>query len=120
MLISYKWLQGFFGSPLPSPEELVATSNLKMVEVEGVEEKEGDTIIDLKILADRAAYMLSHEGVAREFSATLGLPLGGRQVPAVKSLGNVGMPEVKVESELCRRYTARRVRPSGSGVPWPR
>ncbi len=122
MKVSHKWLQTFFETPLPSAEVLVETSNFKIVEVEGTEEVEGDIIIDLKILADRGAYMLSHEGVAREFAATLDLKLKDRKIPRVTVMQEVGppavsppavkslvVPVVKIESDLCRRYTARRV-----------
>lgn len=109
MKVSYKWLQTFFDSSLPKPEVLVETSNFKIVEVEGTEEIKGDTIIDFKILADRAAYMLSHQGVAREFAATLGLPLKDRKIPRVTPTQESGTPDVRIESTLCRRYTARRV-----------
>jgi phenylalanyl-tRNA synthetase beta chain len=109
MKVSYKWLQSFFASPLPSAAVLVETANLKMVEVEGTEEVEGDTIIDLKILADRAAYMLSHQGVAREYSATLGISLKNREIPRVTPKSDVLAPVIRIESDLCRRYTARRV-----------
>jgi len=109
MKISYKWLQTFFEQPLPPVDKLVETSNFKIVEVEGTEEIARDTIIDLKILADRAAYMLSHQGVAREFAATLDLKLKNRQITAVSPLKEVLAPKVNIDSELCRRYTARRV-----------
>src|SRR3989344_828862 len=109
MKISYKWLQTFFEQPLPPVDKLVETSNFKIVEVEGTEEIARDTIIDLKILADRAAYMLSHQGGARGFAAPLDLKLKNRQITAVSPLKEVLAPKVNIDSELCRRYTARRV-----------
>src|SRR3989344_2127655 len=113
MKVSYKWLQSFFESApdsgLPTPGILIETSNFKMVEIEGTEEILGDTVIDLKILADRAAYMLCHRGVAREFAATLDIKLKNRVIQEVKLSENVSAPKISIESELCRRYTARRV-----------
>ncbi|HEY4518206.1 MAG TPA: phenylalanine--tRNA ligase subunit beta [Candidatus Paceibacterota bacterium] len=108
MKVSYKWLQTFFTEPLPKPEVLAQTSNFKIVEVEGTEEIDGDTIFDFKILADRAAYMLCHRGLASEFAATLDLKLKDRQVPKV-IVSDIAAQEVKIENDLCRRYTARRV-----------
>ncbi len=109
MKVSYAWLQSFFDTPLPTVDVLVETANFKIAEIDGVEKVGEDSVIDIKILADRAAYMLSHRGVAREYSATLELKLKDRQIPVVSVTDAVAVPDVKLESELCRRYSARRV-----------
>ncbi len=89
---------------------------MRSLEVESVEKKKGDYIIDINITPNRAHDCLSHEGVAREIGALLGIktvrdlsygrisrpPAGGyrsgrRQVPNRLSV------EVK-EPVLCRRY----------------
>lgn len=66
MKISYNWLQSYFEKELPNPKDLADLLNLRAFEVEEIEEKEGDAILDIKVTPDRAPDCLSHEGVARE------------------------------------------------------
>ncbi|MES2931712.1 MAG: phenylalanine--tRNA ligase subunit beta [Patescibacteria group bacterium] len=71
MKTSRKWLQGYFEKELPAAEAIADALTFSVAEVE---EAKGD-LIDVNILPDRAAYMLSHRGVAMEISAALDLPL---------------------------------------------
>jgi phenylalanyl-tRNA synthetase beta subunit len=66
MKISYNWLQEYFEKELPNPKDLADLLNIRAFEVEEIEEKEGDSILDIKVTPDRAPDCLSHEGVARE------------------------------------------------------
>ena len=106
MLISYKWLQSYFEEKLPEPEKLAELLTFSFAEVEGIEKKGGDTILDIKVLPDRACYGLSHRGVAYEVSAITGFKrkIFSWPQPEVKK---VRMLSVRVESELCPRYMAR-------------
>ncbi|MSR78649.1 MAG: phenylalanine--tRNA ligase subunit beta [Candidatus Taylorbacteria bacterium] len=107
MLISYKWLQGYFEEKLPEPEKLAERITFSFTEIEGIEKKGDDTILDVKVLPDRACYALSHRGVAYEVGAILGLPKKEMNWPAPKVSG-VRRISIKVEApELCPRYTAR-------------
>lgn len=71
MKTSLTWLQTYFAEPLPAAEVVADALTFHAAEIEEVE---GD-LIDVKVLPDRAAYMLSHRGVAKEVSAVLDLPL---------------------------------------------
>lgn len=71
MKISRTWLQTYFEKPLPPVEELGELLTFHAFEIEGIE---GD-VLDVKVLPDRAAYALSHRGVALELSAILDVPL---------------------------------------------
>ncbi len=71
MIISRTWLQRYFDTPLPTIEELADALTFHACEIESVK---GDTL-DVKVLPDRAAYALSHRGVALELSAILNIPL---------------------------------------------
>ena len=71
MKISRTWLERFFDTELPSTEELAEALTFHAFEIE---EAEGD-MLDVKVLPDRAAYALSHRGIAREVSAILGIPM---------------------------------------------
>ncbi len=75
MKISYQQLQEYFEKPLPKPEVLAEALSMHVWEVDGMEEKDGDSIFDIKVLPDRASYGNSPIGVAREISAILKLEL---------------------------------------------
>ena len=111
MLISRNWLQTFFKEPLPNDEILAELFTFHVFEVEGMEKIEKgvfgkpDTIFDLKVLPDRAHYALSYKGVALETALMTGFkcqmypvePVAGEQIPL----------SIKIETDLCRRYTGR-------------
>ncbi len=71
MKVSRLWLQRFFDKPLPSALELRDEFTFHAFEVEEVEGE----ILDLKVLPDRAAYAMSHRGIAKELSAILDIPM---------------------------------------------
>lgn len=71
MKTSRKWLQGYFAEPLPEADAIADALTFHVAEVEEVK---GD-LIDVNILPDRAAYMLSHRGVASEVATALGVSL---------------------------------------------
>lgn len=66
MKISYNWLQEYFEKDLPNPKELADLLNIRAFEVEEVEEKNSDSIFEIKVTPDRAPDCLSHMGIARE------------------------------------------------------
>lgn len=80
MKVSRAWLNRFFKEPLPDVEELADALTFHAAEVEEVE---GD-MMDVKVLPDRAAYMLSHRGVARELAAAL--PAALKEDPLAESV----------------------------------
>ncbi|MDB5189728.1 MAG: Phenylalanine--tRNA ligase [Parcubacteria group bacterium] len=71
MKVSSTWLQKYFTEPLPASEGLADALTFHSSEVEEIK---GD-MLDVKILPDRAAYGLSHRGVALETAASLGIPM---------------------------------------------
>ncbi|MDO8620535.1 MAG: phenylalanine--tRNA ligase subunit beta [bacterium] len=107
MKISYNWLQAYFEEKLPEPEKLAERITFSFAEVEGVEKKGDDTILDIKVLPDRACYALSHRGVAYEVSAILGIPQKNITYPAPEVKPARAL-KVSVEApELCSRYMVR-------------
>lgn len=109
MKISYKWLQTYFDTPLPSPEELSAAIGYHLSEIEGTDKVGDDTVFDIKVLADRNRYLLCHEGIANEIAAILKTdrkPIVEPQFTTSKT------PELKItveKSDLCDRYFGRRI-----------
>ncbi len=110
MKISYNWLKSYIPD-LPISDKLEEIFTYHLCEVEDIEKKEdGDAIFDINILPNRAHDLLSHQGVARELTSFLGLkfidPTPNYKIPESKPTEL----KVKVESDKCRRYTARIVR----------
>ncbi len=75
MKVSHNWLQRFFDDELPAPEVVAEKLTFGVFEIEGVEQKDGDTIFDVKVLPDRACYALSHRGIAREVATLCNLSM---------------------------------------------
>ncbi len=107
MKISLNWLQTYFDSKLPDPKKLADLFALHSFEIEGTENTGGDFVFEVKILPDRAHYLLCHKGIAREIEAVSGLK---RKNPAEKAeLKNSGgfFVDVKITAgDLCKRYMA--------------
>ena len=75
MLVSYNWLKDYLGEDLPPVNEVVDLLTTHSFEVESAEEVGGDTLIDIKVLPDRAGDCLSHRGIARELATLINKPL---------------------------------------------
>lgn len=73
MKISHKKLQTYFSEQLPSAQVLADAFTFHAFEIEAVENDGDDTILDIKVLPDRACYAKSYEGIAREVSTILNL-----------------------------------------------
>ena len=69
MLISRNWLQDYFKNELPNAEKIAETLMMHAFELEGIEKKNKDEIIDIDVLPNRAHDCLSYVGVAREYAA---------------------------------------------------
>lgn len=108
MLYSYNWLSKYFGQKLPSPLEVEEGIIFHSFEVEGIEEKNGDSLLEIKVLPDRAHDCLCHEGVAREIGAIFNLAFT-ETTPGSVNVGATNRKlEIKIEDpKLCRRYVGR-------------
>ncbi|MBI4847542.1 MAG: phenylalanine--tRNA ligase subunit beta [Nitrospirae bacterium] len=104
MKASFNWLKEFVDFKL-SPEELAHALTMSGFEVEGMEEIEGDAILDINVTPNRPD-CLSIIGIAREISAILGIPLNIKPVEIREQEGRG--PEVEVKDpHLCQRYASR-------------
>ncbi len=109
MVTSYNWLQSYFKEKLPSPEKVAELLIFHAFEVESIAKRGSDTILDVKVLPDRAHDALSHRGIARE----LAVHLNTRIIDTKKSEKAQGekshsMLSIDVkDSTLCRRYVGR-------------
>lgn len=112
MKVSYNWLQSYFDSKLPNSKNLADILTAHVFEVEGIEELEDDVVFEFKILPDRAHYLLSHKGLAREITAITGLPM--RTVLPINKKNVEPKEKIKIDvliknNLLCRRYIAQEI-----------
>ena len=120
MKISHNWLQRYFAKPLPDAGKLAELFTFHSFEVEGIEDKDlmevandgkthiiKDSILDVKVLPDRAHYALSHWGVAEEVSVLTRMPLLlGERASIAPELSQ--KPAIRIENpQFCRRYVGR-------------
>ncbi|MFA6397762.1 MAG: phenylalanine--tRNA ligase subunit beta [Candidatus Paceibacterota bacterium] len=105
MLISYKWIKEYV-KDLPEANKLQDIFNYHLCEVEGIEEKDGDTIFDLNILPNRAHDLLCHQGIARELAGQLGLKF---ELPEYKKVESTPT-NLKIDVIDGRRYMGRIIR----------
>jgi len=107
MLVSYKWLQEYFDEKLINPKDLVEKLTKSAFEVEGIKEINGDTVIDLDVLPNRAHDCLSHDGIAKEISIVFDIPMKERKEFDVSSLNPVpATQKIRMETKDCPRYMA--------------
>ncbi|MES2409623.1 MAG: phenylalanine--tRNA ligase subunit beta [Patescibacteria group bacterium] len=110
MKISHKWLQTYFKKHLPSSDKIAELLTFHIFEVEGIEKRTTDDILDVKVLPDRASYCLSHQGVAQELAALIPdnefIP---RILPEIEADDVMGV-NVSVEAgDFCDSYNATRI-----------
>ncbi len=107
MLTSKNLLQTYFDKPLPSADVIAAKLTAHSFEIEGMEKNGKDTIIDVKVLPNRAHDCLSHFGIAKEISAILEVPM--KKQPIIKlPKANIKAPKIEVvlKDKRCLRYSA--------------
>lgn len=109
MKISYNWLKWYIPE-IPEVDKLSDIFTFHLCEVEGSEKISDDTIFDINILPNRAHDLLSHAGVAYELSALCDIayndPTPKYKIPESKPTNL----KISVESDKCRRYSARIIR----------
>src|SRR3989344_4029332 len=109
MKVSYNWLKWYMPDA-PDADKLADIITYHIAEVETVEKKDGDSILDIKILPNRAHDLLSHLGVARELASLLNInfvdPTPKYKIPESKPTKLIKT----IESPNCRRYMGRIVR----------
>lgn len=108
MLISKHWLQKFFDTELPDTDALASAIMLHAFEIDGVEQKGNDEVLDVKITPNRGHDALSHRGIAKEVSAILKIPLTRDPLAETPVLAPVATEiQVTIENpDFCSRYIA--------------
>jgi phenylalanyl-tRNA synthetase beta chain len=107
MKFSRNWVQTFFEATLPSVQELDEKITFHSAEVEEIVAVGDDSVIDVKVLPDKSAWLLSHRGLAKELSVILDIPLTSDPlagaVPALATLPDV---RVVLDTPVCDYYSA--------------
>ncbi|MEY4440985.1 MAG: hypothetical protein RLY49_611, partial [Candidatus Parcubacteria bacterium] len=109
MKISYNWLQEYFEKPLPNPKDLADLLNLRALEVEEIEEKDGDSIFEIKVTPNRAPDCLSHIGIAREVAIHTKIEMIDAPYFELVQTNFQTEFEVGAEKNACVRYMIREV-----------
>lgn len=110
MLVSYNWLNKYFDRKLPAPEAVAEAFTFHAWEIESVEKVGDDSVLDIKVLPDKAMWALSHRGIAKDLSVILNLPLANDPLKAATSAFDVPTKTpVNLETEVCRRFAATRI-----------
>lgn len=105
MRVSLEWLKEFVDFNV-SPKDLSMKLTMAGLEVESIEEMDGDIVFEINITPNRPD-CLSILGIAREVSAVMNLPL---KLPDYEIKDDTEECDVKVEisdDDLCCRYTGR-------------
>lgn len=109
MKASLKWLKEFVDFSI-SPREIADALTMAGLELEGIEEFEDDTILEVNVTPNRPD-CLSIRGIAREISAILGLSLKGPSIsPTIFPEGRKHLTIEIKEPQLCKRYAGRIIR----------
>lgn len=110
MKFSYNWLKEYIKGKLPKPEKVAELLSLHSLEVEAVEKKGTDFVLDIDVLPNRAADCFSHIGIAREIAVVTKRQF---QIPSLKFKEKKGDKAkdfislgIKNRAD-CPRYTAR-------------
>lgn len=112
MKVSYNWLNGkYFDGQLPPPEKVAEELTFHAWEIEAVERMGDDTMLDVKVLPDKAMWALSHRGIAKDLSVILNLPLAHDPLSDVPPLEpKTEAMRIDVRSPNCRRFAAALVK----------
>lgn len=106
MLVLHDWLKEYVGDSMPPAKDVENLLTFHTFEIDGIEEKEGHTVIDVKVLPDRSPDCLSHRGIAHELAAIVGKPLAEDplRTPA-ENRPTIDTITVRIEDPaLCRRF----------------
>ncbi len=107
MKVVHSWLKEYVGDTIPSAAALEELLTFYAFEVEGVEERDGESVIDVKILPDRGSDCLSHRGIAREIATITDVLLVHDPLREPVMLAPTNVISVTIEDpKACPRFMA--------------
>lgn len=106
MKFSYNWLQSLLEKPLPQPAELGDLITFHSAEIEELIEAPGDTVLDVKVLPDKSAWLMSHRGMAKEIAVITKNTLKSDPFLNPVSLSPDERIKVELKAPTCDFYSA--------------
>ncbi|MCA9359312.1 phenylalanine--tRNA ligase subunit beta [Candidatus Kaiserbacteria bacterium] len=111
MKVIHSWLKEYVGEKLPEPSKVEELLNAHAFEIDDSEEVEGESVIDVDVLPNRASDCLCHRGIARELATILDTKLVNDPLSELPDLPKTDLIEVKIaDAEACPRFTAALIR----------
>ena len=106
MKFSYNWLQSLLEQPLPPAVELGDLITFHSAEIEELIEVPGDTVLDVKVLPDKSAWLMSHRGLAKEIAVITKNTLKADPFLNQVSLSSDERIKVDLKTPTCDFYSA--------------
>lgn len=107
MKVVHSWLKDYVGDALPDPARVEELLTFHSFEVDGVEEVEGETVIDVSVLPNRASDCLCHRGMARELASLLDTTLVHDPLAEKTELATTDKIAISIEDPAaCPRFSA--------------
>lgn len=107
MKVVHSWLKDYLSDSLPTPEKVEELLTFHSFEIDGVEDVEGETVIDVSVLPNRASDSLCHRGIARELASLLAVPLAYDPLAEKPELASTDKISIDIQDEVaCPRFTA--------------
>ncbi len=106
MKVIHSWLKEYVGETLPDAKKVEELLNTYAFEIDGSERVEGEDVIDVDILPNRASDCLCHRGIARELATILDVNL--EKDPLKNAIDLSETDEIKIniaDVEACPRFT---------------
>lgn len=107
MKVIHSWLKEYVGESLPDTKKVEELLTFHAFEVEETEVVDGEDVIEVKVLPDRASDCLSHRGIAHELSTILNVELENDPLRKEVELKSTDKVVVNIaDEEACPRFTA--------------
>jgi phenylalanyl-tRNA synthetase beta chain len=107
MKVVHSWLKDYLGDALPAPAQVEELLTFHSFEIDGLEEVEGETVIDISVLPNRASDCLCHRGVARELASLLDVPLSHDPLATKPDMPETDTISIQIEDAVqCPRFSA--------------
>jgi len=109
MKVSYNWLQEHIDEKLPAPLELGKILTTHSYQFEGMEDVDGDFVLDFDVQPNRAHDSLCHYGIAKEISILTGLTLKDYHFDKNREDFKTDL-KVEIKDDRCNRYISREIK----------
>ncbi len=111
MKFSLNWLQEYSKEALPNITKLEEVVTFNAFEIEEITQVVGDSILDIKVLPNRAHDALGHRGMGKDIAALLGNTfVDPHEYYQGDGDASVGVPVISTEdAEACTRFMSVRI-----------